>query len=53
MVLCHDLCGEDDERTHDPRDKMRKVGGDLAADGFLKAMGTTSEALSLSVAERR
>ena len=25
-------------------DKMRKVGGDLAADGFLKAMGTTREA---------
>ncbi len=34
-------------------DKMRKVGGDLAADGFLKAMGTTREALSMSVAERR
>ena len=26
-------------------EKMRKVGGDLAADGFLKAMGTTREAL--------
>src|SRR5580704_1002328 len=32
---------------------MRKVGGDLAADGFLKAMGTTRELLSMSVAERR
>ncbi len=35
-------------------DKMRKVGGDLAADGdgFLKAMGTTRELLlSISVAE--
>ncbi len=26
-------------------DKMRKVGGDLAADGFLKAMGATRESL--------
>src|SRR5689334_13463617 len=34
-------------------DKMRKVGGDLAADGFLKAMDTTRELLSMSVAERR
>ena len=34
-------------------EKMRKVGGDLAADGFLKAMGTTREALSMTVAERR
>jgi hypothetical protein len=34
-------------------EKMRKVGGDLAADGFLKAMGTTRELLSMSVAERR
>ena len=34
-------------------EKMRKVGGDLAADGFLKAMGVTREALSMSVAERR
>src|SRR5712671_1348454 len=34
-------------------DKMRKVGGDLAADGFLKAMGVTRESLSMSVAERR
>jgi len=34
-------------------EKMRKVGGDLAADGFLKAMGTTREALKMTVAERR
>jgi hypothetical protein len=34
-------------------EKMRKVGGDLAADGFLKAMGATREALSMTVAERR
>src|ERR1700756_4415688 len=34
-------------------EKMRKVGGDLAADGFLNAMGTTREALSMTVAERR
>src|SRR5271167_3765765 len=34
-------------------EKMRRVGGDLAADGFLKAMGRTREALSMSVAERR
>ena len=34
-------------------DRMRKIGGDLAADGFLKAMGTTRELLSMSVAERR
>jgi predicted TIM-barrel fold metal-dependent hydrolase len=34
-------------------DRMRKVGGDLAADGFLKAMGTTRELLSMSVAERQ
>src|ERR1700745_3174882 len=34
-------------------DKMRKVGGDLAADGFLKAMATTRESLSMTVAERR
>src|SRR5438874_12064731 len=32
---------------------MRKVGGDHAGDGFLKAMGTTRENLSMSVAERR
>ena len=34
-------------------DKMRKVGGDLAADGFLKAMGATRDSLSMTVAERR
>src|ERR1700749_4295282 len=34
-------------------DKMRKVGGDLAADGFLKAMATTRESLQMTVAERR
>src|SRR5438105_8330925 len=34
-------------------DKMRKVGGDLAAGGFLKAMATTRDSLSMSVAERR
>jgi hypothetical protein len=34
-------------------ERMRKVGGDLAADGFLKAMGTTRELLSMSMAERR
>src|SRR5947207_11548453 len=34
-------------------EKMRKVGGNLAADGFLKAMGVTREALTMSVAERR
>ena len=33
--------------------KMRKVGGDLAADGFLKAMGATRESLAMSVSERR
>ena len=32
---------------------MRKVGGDLAADGFLKAMGTTRETAVDAVAERR
>src|SRR5439155_18853473 len=30
-----------------------KVGGDLAADGFLAAMKTTQDSLSMSVAERR
>src|SRR5690349_22973339 len=34
-------------------DKMRKVGGDLAADGFLAAMATTRDSLSMTVAERR
>src|SRR5262245_43291737 len=33
-------------------ERMRKVGGDLAADGFLAAMQTTRDALSMSVAER-
>ncbi len=34
-------------------ERMRKVGGDKAADGFLAAMKTTRDALNLSVAERR
>jgi predicted TIM-barrel fold metal-dependent hydrolase len=34
-------------------EQMRKVGGDLAADGFLAAMATTRDALVLSVEERR
>jgi predicted TIM-barrel fold metal-dependent hydrolase len=34
-------------------DRMRKVGGDKAADGFLAAMRTTRDALSMPVAERR
>ena len=34
-------------------EKMRKVGGDKAADGFLAAMRTTRDALNMSVAERR
>jgi len=34
-------------------ERMRKAGGDLAADGFLAAMQTTRDALSMSVAERR
>jgi predicted TIM-barrel fold metal-dependent hydrolase len=34
-------------------ERMRKVGGDLAADGFLAAMKTTRDALSMSVGERR
>src|SRR2546428_11263626 len=33
-------------------ERMRKVGGDLAADGFLAALRTTTDALSMSVAER-
>src|SRR6185437_1640532 len=32
---------------------MRKVGGDLAADGFLAAMAATRDALVLGVEERR
>jgi predicted TIM-barrel fold metal-dependent hydrolase len=34
-------------------ERMRKVGGDKAAEGFLAAMQTTRDALSMSVAERR
>jgi len=34
-------------------EQMRKVGGDLAADGFLKAMGATRDALALGTKERR
>ena len=33
--------------------RMRKVGGDRAADGFLAALKTTQDALSMSLAERR
>jgi predicted TIM-barrel fold metal-dependent hydrolase len=33
-------------------ERMRTVGGDRAADGFLAAMQTTRDALSMSVAER-
>src|SRR5271154_818964 len=34
-------------------EQMRKVGGDLAADGFLKAMDVTRTSLALGVEERR
>ena len=34
-------------------ERMRKVGGDKAADGFLAAMRTTRDALALSPAERK
>jgi predicted TIM-barrel fold metal-dependent hydrolase len=34
-------------------EQMRKVGGDLAADGFLKAMDVTRDALQQGVEERR
>ena len=34
-------------------ERMRKVGGDKAADGFLAVMRTTRDALAMSVAERR
>ena len=34
-------------------ERMRKVGGDKAADGFLAAMGATKTALDMSVAERK
>ena len=34
-------------------EKMRKVGGDKAADGFLATMGATKTALNMSVEERK
>jgi predicted TIM-barrel fold metal-dependent hydrolase len=34
-------------------EKMRKVGGDRAADGFLAAMGVTKTALNMTVEERK
>src|SRR4029077_5059221 len=34
-------------------ERMRKVGGDRAVDGFLAALTTTQDALSMSLAERR
>src|SRR3989442_7366698 len=34
-------------------ERMRKVGGDLAAEGFLAELKTTQDALSMSLAERR
>ncbi|HEV2098540.1 MAG TPA: hypothetical protein VGR45_06385, partial [Stellaceae bacterium] len=34
-------------------ERMRKVGGDKAADGFLAAMQTTRDSLGMSLAERR
>src|SRR2546427_11022914 len=34
-------------------ERMRKVGGDKAAEGWLAALKATEDALSLSVAERR
>ena len=34
-------------------EQMRKVGGDLAADGFLASMAVTRDSLLLSVEERR
>src|SRR5215813_9601128 len=34
-------------------ERMRKVGGDKAGDGFLAAMKTTQDSLSLTVAERK
>src|SRR5271167_5166343 len=33
-------------------EKMRKVGGDLAADGFLAAMRVTKDSLEMPLAER-
>jgi predicted TIM-barrel fold metal-dependent hydrolase len=34
-------------------ERMRKVGGDKAADGFLRAMRSTKDALSMTPAERK
>src|SRR5947207_8990485 len=34
-------------------DKMRKAGGDLAADGFLAALRSTTDALKMTPEERR
>src|SRR2546425_13296426 len=34
-------------------ERMRKVGGDKAAEGWLAALKATEDALSMSVAERR
>jgi len=34
-------------------ERMRKVGGDKAGDGFLAAMKTTTDALSMTIAERK
>ena len=34
-------------------ERMRKVGGDRAADGFMAALKTTQDALGMSLAERR
>src|SRR3989449_8090129 len=34
-------------------ERMRKVGGDRAAEGFLAALKTTQDALGMSLAERR
>src|SRR5437667_3039131 len=34
-------------------ERMRKVGGDIAANGWLAALKTTEDALSMTVAERR
>src|ERR1700686_3308652 len=34
-------------------ERMRKVGGDKAADGFLAVMRSTRDALAMSVAERK
>jgi hypothetical protein len=34
-------------------ERLRKVGGDIAAEGFLAAMATTRNALNMTVEERR